>query len=362
MKNTLAYFISPHGFGHAARSVAVMEALQGEIPGIHFHLFTRVPRWFFEKSQIRAFTYHELLTDVGFVQTTTLQEDLPATVKAMENFLGTSKAVIKKCAALLAKHHCQGVITDVSALGIVVAKQACLPSVLIENFTWDWIYQAHQKDLSGFKPIIEHLSAWYNQKTWHIQLTPACAPTKNHLVSRPVSRKPLSSRRQTRNRLGLKLNQKTILLSMGGIPWEYPFLNQLIPQKGLTFLVTGHGERLQKKGSLILIPHRSQFHHPDLLEISDLLVGKLGYSTVAEAYWAGIPFLGTFRPAFRETHRLKKFAADEMGAQFYSPEKFGAGMWIKDIEPMLECGRINRTGENGALQIARFLKEALWSA
>ena len=62
MKIKIAYFISPHGFGHAARSAAIMEALNEINDNIEFHLFTLVPRWFFKNSKISNFKYNELLS------------------------------------------------------------------------------------------------------------------------------------------------------------------------------------------------------------------------------------------------------------------------------------------------------------
>jgi hypothetical protein len=46
----IAYFVSPHGFGHAARAAAVMEALSEIDTGVQFEIFTTVPFWFFRDS------------------------------------------------------------------------------------------------------------------------------------------------------------------------------------------------------------------------------------------------------------------------------------------------------------------------
>ncbi|MDE3091936.1 MAG: hypothetical protein KGJ80_21395, partial [Chloroflexota bacterium] len=85
--HNIAFFISPHGFGHAARACAVMVSLHAIDPTFHFDIFTRVPRWFFADSLRGAFTYHALLTDIGLVQETALREDLAATVKSLNHFL-----------------------------------------------------------------------------------------------------------------------------------------------------------------------------------------------------------------------------------------------------------------------------------
>ena len=46
----LAYFVSPHGFGHAARACAVMQAMRAVWPRVVFEVFTLVPEWFFAES------------------------------------------------------------------------------------------------------------------------------------------------------------------------------------------------------------------------------------------------------------------------------------------------------------------------
>ena len=42
MKLKIAYFISPHGFGHAARSAAILESLNHLNKKIEFEIFTSV--------------------------------------------------------------------------------------------------------------------------------------------------------------------------------------------------------------------------------------------------------------------------------------------------------------------------------
>jgi hypothetical protein len=74
----LAFFITPHGFGHAARACAVMEALHEREPALRFELFTQTPPWFFEQTLPGLFSYYPLTTDIGLVQETALNEDCSA--------------------------------------------------------------------------------------------------------------------------------------------------------------------------------------------------------------------------------------------------------------------------------------------
>jgi len=47
---TIAYFVTPHGLGHASRSAAVMEALGRREQDVAFEIVTTVPEWFFSQS------------------------------------------------------------------------------------------------------------------------------------------------------------------------------------------------------------------------------------------------------------------------------------------------------------------------
>ena len=82
----IAYFISPHGYGHAARAAGVMAALAELDPAVRFEIFTLVPDWFFSVSLSTPFGYHAHLTDIGMAQETALQENVPETVRRLADF------------------------------------------------------------------------------------------------------------------------------------------------------------------------------------------------------------------------------------------------------------------------------------
>ena len=131
----IAYFVSPHGFGHAARAASVMEALAEIESSLQFDIFTTVPDWFFAKSHSFGYQYHRLETDIGLIQKTPFQEDLPATVQKLNEFLPFNQARIATVAEKISHLNCKLVICDIAPLGIRVARKAGVPSVLIENFT-----------------------------------------------------------------------------------------------------------------------------------------------------------------------------------------------------------------------------------
>ena len=108
--------------------------------------------------------------------------------------------------------------------------------------------------------------------------------------------------------------------------------------------------------NLIALPHRSRFFHPDLVNASDAVIGKVGYSTVAEVYWAGVPFGYVSRPHFRESQALVQFIAQEMPGILLD-ESFDTGDWLVRLPEILTLPRVLRQGQNGAEQAARFLDQ-----
>ena len=90
----IAYFITPHGFGHAARASAIMDAVSETVPLVSFDIFTTVPEWFFADSLSVQFEYHEFVTDIGLVQKTPFLHDLEETIEALDRFIPFDPALI----------------------------------------------------------------------------------------------------------------------------------------------------------------------------------------------------------------------------------------------------------------------------
>lgn len=355
-KLRIAYFITPHGYGHAARAAAVIESIRELNPNATFDLFTSVPVWFFDMSLRGGFNYHELKSDIGLIQTTSMSEDLPETVRQLSLFLPFRQELIQTLAVEVSRLNCEIVICDIAPLGIAVAKEIGLPSVLIENFTWDWIYQGYLAEEPRFTPFIKHLNQSFQAATWHIRTEPACTlEPPADLLTNVVSRKPRRSRNEIRDLLGVKTEAKMVMITMGGILTEFPFMRKLEEAPDKLFLIPGGSTNYEKRGSLVLLPHHSDLYHPDLVGASDAVIGKLGYSTLAETYAAGIPFAYVARAKFREGAPMGVFAQQVMGAVELAERSFFEGKWIDLIPDLLSHPHRHPPGPNGSEQAARFI-------
>lgn len=355
----LAYFISPHGYGHAARAAAVMNAFHRLEPEVHFEIFTQVPTWFFHDSLTASFTYHSLLTDIGLAQKNSLVEDMPETLRRLADFLPFTPAQLDPLAQQLGQLPCRLVVCDISPLGIAAAQTAGLPAVLVENFTWDWIYEGYLASTPQLGLYVELLRRLFTGADYHIQTEPVCHPNSPHVTTRPVSRVSRTPAQVTRQKLGIPVQATAILLTMGGIPWGFESFEALKAYRESCFIIPGGSQQHEVLDNLVLLPHHSAFYHPDLVNASDAVVGKLGYSTLSEVYHAGIPFGYIPRAGFRESEVMRHFVDRHMPSRPITAAQFESGEWLAQLPELLTQPRRPQGQANGAEQVARFIGNLL---
>jgi hypothetical protein len=334
-----------------------MEALAEIESPILFDIFTTVPAWFFNHSNTFDFRYHSLLTDIGLVQMNPFQEDLPATVQHLKNFLPFDQAQIAPVAEKIRHMQSELVICDIAPMGLLIAREAGVPSVLIENFTWDWIYQGFEE--AGLHEFNQYLQSIFAMATCHIQTQPICNPAPVDFTAGPASRKIKTPSGEIRQRLGISESCKVIIITAGGVPKNYGFIEKLKTQTATHFIIPGASNSVDIQDNLILLPENSEFFHPDLVNASDAVIGKAGYSTIAEVYQAGIPFGYSARAHYRESEPLVSFIENKMHGFAIGQSEFNNGDWIHRIEDLLALPRVQKNTSNGAGQIAGFIASLL---
>lgn len=348
MDGSIAYFVSSHGFGHAARACAVLEALHANAPNARFEVFSTVPMWFFEDSLTATIGYHNVKTDIGLVQRDSLVEDAAATAEQLDRFLPIPDEHLDEISTRLRNLQCRVVVCDLAPVGLAAANRAGLPSVLVENFTWDWIYD-HYTPLQRFS---KDLSRLFSLATLRIQTEPVCVRYASARVVSPVSRKARRGRSEIRNELGVPQSEPLVLVTMGGIEWDHGSVDNLASHDSVFFVLPGVGETLQRQGRLVTFPHRSSFYHPDLMAAADVVIGKLGYSTLAECYHAGAAHGYVPRSDFPESGPIGEFAKSRMSAVEIADSDFRSGRWLRHLDSLLSIDRRTGVAENGAAAAA----------
>lgn len=344
----IAACITPHGFGHSTRTIAILESLQARYPGMEIALFTTVPEHLFTTS-LHNITFHPVVSDVGIIQQDALRIDIPATIEALDSLLPYNEKTVSTVAE--AMDGCSSVLCDIAPLGILGARAAGVPSVLIENFTWDWIYQAYIEQYPQFSRHIQTLSSLYSMADHHIQVEPVCNPTRDCLTFPPVFRKSQGSAQDIRKSLGIK-DRKLVVITMGGTEFSLPALPD---HDDCFFVVTGQPAIAQLTANCLALSHNSTIYHPDLICAADLVVCKTGYSTLAECYQAGTRIAAVTRPSFRESMILAEFAKQHMQGTVLTEEEFFTEKWLDLLPEILSSSPSQPAMINGANSIADFL-------
>lgn len=228
-----------------------------------------------------------------------------------------------------------------------------------ENFTWDFAYRAYLDEAPGLARHADYLAGIFAKARYHLQAEPTCLPARQADARlRPVGRRPRASAAATRAALGLAAGERLVLVTMGGVP-DQPPLPPGVPDSGVVFALPGAAGALRRDGPWLLLPHRSTVYFPDLLAASDAVIAKLGYSTVAEAYHAGLPFGFLPRARFPESPVLSEFVEREMPALTLSAESFVAGAWEEAAARLLVMPPRRRHTINGADRAGEFIVDLL---
>ncbi|RMH18905.1 MAG: hypothetical protein D6696_12110 [Acidobacteria bacterium] len=341
----IACFVSSHGFGHAARVCAVLEALARRLPALEAVVWSAVPGWFWRDNLGRRVRLVAEDVDPGLVQRDALDEDLAASAARLSRLLPPAAAAASRLGLALRRLDCRLVLCDVAPLGLLAAGEAGVPAALMENFTWDFIYRAYAGEEPLFARLARALEPIYAGADLHLQLEPCCAPRPAAVAVPPVARRPRHGRAEVRRRLGIPDDEAAVLLTMGGIPWRH----RVPPAARRRWLILpGDHPRRQRRGRAVFLPHRSAFFHPDLVAAADAVIAKLGYSTLAEVHCAGVPLAYVPRRRFPESPVLEAWAAARLSALPIAPEAFRAGRWTEILEPLLALPRSTPPRRDGA--------------
>ncbi len=336
-----------------------MEAFSLIEANIEFDVFSNTQPRFFELSLSHAPVFLPMETDVGLSQIDPFNEDISKTIGLLDYFYPLQKERIEQAASRLLELGCSIAVCDISPLGIAAAAEVGIPSVLIENFTWDWIYKSYLDEEPRLEPHIEYLEKIFSTARYRIKTAPACFGGAADLTVTCVSRVPGRGRHETREMLGIGEESLIILLTVGGMEGQIAVPIEACDLRKTYFLFPGQNGHKRREGNLIFISGDSELFYPDLVASSDLIIGKIGYSTLAEAYNCGIPYGYVIRKRFPESWLLASFLEDHKRGAEVEEKALRDGTWLSDIDKLLSLGRRPPRTQNGALDIARFLLSIL---
>ena len=332
---SIAFYISGHGFGHAFRSIALINALLDRRPDLRVIVRTRAAAWLFERTAHPAVVVSPADTDTGVVQIDSLRLDAVETINHAREFMAFFDQRVDAEVQFLRAHAVEMVVADVPPLGIAAAHAAGLPAIAHGNFTWDWIYAGYE----GGDAVARAIGDVYARATMTLRLPMwGGFETMTNIRDIPfVARHSTKDPADTRRALGIPPGERVVLASFGG----YGVAGALKPAiPGYHVVWPGDIDENAM--------YATGFRYEDVVRAVDVVVTKPGYGIISECIANDTAMLYTSRGDFREYPVLVKEMPKYLQCEFIEQEDLFSGNWKPALDRLTAQPRPEKPATNGA--------------
>lgn len=370
MRRPLVYYISGHGFGHASRSIEVVNALLAAAPDLPILVRTAAPRWLFDLTVRGRIHVDTLDTDPGVVQRDSLSLDAGETIRRADAYVRDLPALAAREAAFLAESHAAAVVADIPPLGLEAARLAGVPAVALGNFTWDWIF----RDYAGGGAAADAIGDVYRRGGRALRLPlHGGFETIPEVIDIPlVARRARHAPAETRARLGLP-DGRLALVSFGGYGVSGIDLDALSRTQGWTLLVSASvpfgPDRVpladaSARGALHPLDEPAMYamglRYEDVVAAADVVVTKPGYGIISECAANDTALLYTDRGHFIEYGVLVREMPRYVRCRYAPQAEILAGHWQQALDGLLRApAPAVRPRVDGAEVAARWILDHL---
>jgi len=348
--------ITSHGFGHAVRCAAVVNATIQIYPEVLPILVTTVPHWLLESYIQGEFIQRSRSLDVGVVQSDSLKMDKAATLEKMQYIRSQQNKIIAGEVNFILTNRVKLILADIPPIAAAIAKSANLPCWMISNFGWDYIYKDWGEE---FQEIVNWMREDYRScdRTFKLPLSEAMNGFPNLTDVGLTGGNPRYEVTELRKAFNLnKPKQRTILLTFGGLGLQEIPYNNLEKFPDWQFITFDRSA--PNLPNLVKIEDR-RYRPVDFMPLCDRVVSKPGYSTFAEALRTQTPIVSITRDDFAEAAVLLAGIENYGYHQIIKPKDFFSSQWDFLHEDPLSPNKPNPLSTDGNETIAKAIVEFL---
>jgi UDP-N-acetylglucosamine transferase subunit ALG13 len=305
--NTIAYYSSDYGFGHAARSVALIRnllAMEEDVKMIICHSFALHFLRESLKGENRV-TFRTIETDIGYVlQKDSIEPDIEKLNAKYKKYVQKWNFLIEQERDFLQTNKVDLVISDISAFPFEAAYTLGIPSLGISNFTWHTAYQGLIAS-----SLLEPLKEAYEKMTYFFSLAGSKEPnwgmkgTKQFgFFARKVDGHEANKIRKLVNPTGEQLivffglGMKIDIEQLERLPiWDSPNCN---------FIVSSNVQ--VNRPNVFSIP-KDYIESQNYIAAADFVISKPGWGIVSEAVCNRKPLLILDRQTMKEDQNTISF-------------------------------------------------------
>ncbi|CAN5639501.1 arabinose kinase [soil metagenome] len=337
----VVFYISGHGFGHAFRQIEIINALGAAPEAPRIVIRSAAADWLFARTVRAPYTLLPGACDTGVVQVDSLRLDPSATITEAAAFHRRMPALARAEAAVLAHYDARLVISDAPPLACAAAAEARIPSIVISNFTWDWIYEGYPEARAAAPDLVPTLREAYGQAAagWRLPMWGGFEPVPHcrdlPLVARHARHEPEYVRRV----LGLPARTPLVLSSFGGYGVQDLDLSMLDCTDGYGVVVSGRADRLRLPRGVHFADERllydKELRYEDLVAAVDIVLTKPGYGIISECIANDTAMLYTSRGRFAEYDVLVREMPRYLRCGFIHHDDLFAGRWREALDRVI---------------------------
>lgn len=292
---SIVYYISSHGLGHAVRSAAILSRIPEDIPLI---VRTEVSHELLAEEISREYHYEPASFDVGAVQVDGFTVDGPQTLSQYDDIHRANGRRKNAEMEFLNKHRARVVVSDIASFPLAVAHDAQLRSIAIGNFTWADIYEPFVAERPSYRSLLDEIRQEYAMADVGLRL-PLSLPMSGLEQVADISlvcRRGNSIRPALAGWLDVDPDARWALVYVGQYPVDFDF-DRLAEYAGWQFFQFSR-EKSKSKGIVSIDPRR--FDVADVFASCSVVIGKVGYGTVADCIAADVPIVYALPNGFAE--------------------------------------------------------------
>jgi L-arabinokinase len=376
MAAAIVFYVSGHGFGHATRTIEVINAVLAIRPETRIGVRTSAPRWLFDLTVKGKIAFSTLECDTGVVQVDALTLDEADTIRRAWAFHSDLVSRAASETRILRELGAGLIVGDIPPLAFAVSAASGIPSIGLGNFTWDWVYADYPR-VRLAPSLLPAIRGAYAKGSMALRL-PMSGGFETFSNVRDI---PMIARHATRTRqevcklLRLPADKPIVLMSFGG--YGLPGLDTDVLSKFKKYTVVAAANlpvgRARKeaplaarKGAFVRVNEEAMYNagvrYEDLVGAADAVVTKPGFGIIAECIANDTAMLYTSRGHFPEYDVLVEEMPKYLRTAFIGQDELFAGKWETPLNKLLAQSKTRKHKKpdtNGADVAAELLLKTL---
>jgi hypothetical protein len=324
--------ISGHGFGHAAMTLPVLTALKARRPDVRLTVRSGLAAGWLRARVETPFDYIAD-ADFGMAMAGSLTVSARESLDHYRRMHGDWPGAVAGAAAALAPLKADLLLSNISYLSLAAAQALGIPCVAYSSLNWADVFWAYCGNLPGAEAIREQMAEAYAAADVFLQPEPSMPMPSigNGRPVGPVVRCGRNRRAEVAQALGLTLQTRILLLSLGGgsAPIDYAAWPRLLGWHVIVGDDEAPGHPDVSSWSRLDMPFR------DALASADALLVKPGYGLITEAVFSGKPLLYAPRAGWPENEAQIAWLHQRGRGEAVSEDVLGAGAFLRAAERLL---------------------------